>query len=343
MFIRYLLSHGASPPCSVAAISGRVASAMPETREPDPPLRIRCGSASADDSAGPGAISAEATAAACACDDREAAARAAERSLRPAVASPVRPNRNKVELLAIVAHELRAPLHPLRLAAAYLRQSLRGGLEAQLSAIAVIERQAAHLDRLIGDLLDSSRLSLDKMTLQLDDVRLSAAIAAAVDASQALADRKRVSIRTLLPHDDIRVRADALRLVQIFTNLIHNAIKFSLDGGSVDVRIAPDWSGRFVVVAVRDYGVGIAADFIDSVFDLFAQSAEQSSHGGGLGIGLSIVHKLTHMHGGTVAVRSDGAGLGSEFRVTLPLSCMPASAAVAAASNLVAAAPSSSL
>ena len=235
------------------------------------------------------------------------------------------PQRNpaQVELLAVVAHELRGPLDPIRLAAAYLARSHAAGSAHDQAAIAVIERQAAHLARLISDLSDASRLAFGKMRLHVEDISLSAVLASAVEANRDLVDRNNLRLRVFLSHQEVRISGDMVRLTQVFSNLLHNAAKFSDDGGAIDIRVSPERPGRSVEVSVRDEGAGISADIIGSVFDLFAQATPAASKDcGGLGIGLSIVRSIAESHGGTVSVRSEGLSKGSEFIVTLP-TCPP--------------------
>lgn len=231
----------------------------------------------------------------------------------------LRSDRGKDQFLAMLAHELRSPLQPMRFAAALLARRHADGPATEQKAVAVIERQVDHLTRLVDDLLDLSRFVHGKMRLRAEVVRLADVIAAAVDANRALAERSRLSLRVELPADDVWLAGDSVRLTQIFTNLLDNASKFSVEGGAVTIGVRRCEIDGHVAVSVRDEGAGIAAEAIDTVFELFAQEERALSRNqGGLGIGLSLVREFAALHGGKVEARSAGIGQGSEFIVTLP-------------------------
>jgi PAS domain S-box-containing protein len=247
---------------------------------------------------------------------------------RHAVEALERADRRKDEFLATLAHELRNPLAPLRNSLAIVQRS-RDDAELFERASAVMERQLGHLVRLIDDLLDVSRISLDKLTRRLEPTDLAAVIAHAVEACRPAAERAGHVVEVDVPEIGVRLNADRARLSQVFSNLIGNACKFTPDGGRVTVE-AKVRDGD-AVVTVRDDGIGIAAGDLERVFEMFSQVDEsfERAHGG-LGIGLTLVRRLVEMHGGSVVARSAGLGHGSEFVVTLPLAAVQTAAAGAA-------------
>ena len=238
-------------------------------------------------------------------------------------------DRRKNEFLAMLAHELRNPLGPVRSAAALLALQHADGPAIEQKAISIIERQVDHLTRLVDDLLDVGRINHGKIRLRSEVVRLDEVIGAAIDANRALAEKSRLRLQMPFPGNDVWVLGDSVRLTQVFSNLLHNATKFSLAGGIVEISVRAI-EGE-VAVSVRDEGVGIAPDLIDSVFDLFMQDEQSLTQGrGGLGIGLAIVRSLVELHGGKVSVKSDGIGKGSEFVVTLATTQAPTAAPIPA-------------
>lgn len=243
----------------------------------------------------------------------------------------LRDGRHKDEFLAMLAHELRNPLEPIRSAAALLALRHAQGPAAEQKAVSVILRQVNHLGRLVDDLLDISRITHGKIRLRTEVIRLRDVIDAAVDANRSQAAQRGLRLRVELPGGDPWVHGDPVRLTQVFSNLLHNAVKFSPPGGAVTVTLragAADVLGGPATVSVRDEGCGIAPGLLDSVFDLFTQDEPSAAREhGGLGIGLAIVRSLTHLHGGQVTVTSGGAGMGCEFVVTLPTAQPPAAMA----------------
>ncbi len=226
-------------------------------------------------------------------------------------------DRRKDEFLATLAHELRNPLAPLRNSLAILQRS-RADATTFDKASAVMERQLGQLVRLIDDLLDVSRISLDKLALRLEATDLVATLEHAVETCRPLAERAGHAIEFSVPEVPVRLRGDRARLAQVFANLIGNACKFTPDGGRIVVAVRID--DDTAVVSIKDDGIGIDATEIDGVFEMFAQvdhSLERSR--GGLGIGLTLVRRLVEMHGGRIVASSAGLGRGSEFVVTLPL------------------------
>jgi signal transduction histidine kinase/ActR/RegA family two-component response regulator len=240
----------------------------------------------------------------------EAAAREGEARLKEA-------DRHKDEFLAMLAHELRNPLAPIRNAVEVLR--LRGPRGPDLLwGRDVIERQVDCLTRLIDDLLDMSRISRGKIGLRKRRVGLAEIITGAIESSRPLIDRHGHELSVVLPPEPVPLEADAVRLAQVFMNLLNNAAKYTGQGGHI--RLTAERRGGDVVVSVKDDGIGIPPDELPRLFEMFFQverSSERSE--GGLGIGLSLVQRLVEMHGGTVEARSEGPGKGSEFLVRLPV------------------------
>ena len=226
-------------------------------------------------------------------------------------------DRRKDEFLAMLAHELRNPLAPIRTAVQLLR--LKELPEAHSArARDTIDRQVEHLVCLIDDLLDVSRITRGMITLQREPVPASAIVARAIETTRPAIDAKRHELALEMSDELLTLEGDRTRLVQIVGNILHNATKFSPAGSRIQLRVARD--GDTALITVKDEGIGIAADRIGRVFDLFTQVHAAGDGGqGGLGIGLALVRRLVEMHGGTVAARSDGPGRGTEMRVRLPL------------------------
>jgi PAS domain S-box-containing protein len=233
----------------------------------------------------------------------------AEEALREA-------GRRKDEFLAMLGHELRNPLAPIRSAVAALRQAGGGPLVEQ--ARDVIDRQAALLARLVDDLLDVSRLSHGKITLHRCPVELAEVVAGAVETCRPLLEARGHALTLDLPPAPVWLSADPARLTQVVVNLLTNAAKYTDPGGSV--RLGAEARGGEVVLRVRDNGVGIPAGMLGRVFDLFTQLDRTPGRASqwGLGVGLALVKALVELHGGSVTASSDGPGQGSEFVVRLP-------------------------
>jgi signal transduction histidine kinase len=222
-------------------------------------------------------------------------------------------NRAKDEFLAMLGHELRNPLAPIvtALQLMKLRGDRRSSREQQ-----VIERQVAHLLRLVDDLLDVSRITRGKVALKKEPVELAEAVAKAVEIVSPLLEEKRHQLSLSVPRG-LRVDADVVRLAQVIANLLTNAARYTDAGGLIQVGALED--GGQVVLSVKDNGIGIDAEALPHVFDLFVQGTRSSDRGqGGLGIGLTLVRNLVAMHGGQVVATSAGLGHGSEFVVRLP-------------------------
>jgi PAS domain S-box-containing protein len=225
-------------------------------------------------------------------------------------------DRRKDEFLAILAHELRNPLAPLRNGLELMKLSKADpGLAAKAEAI--MERQLGQMIRLIDDLLDVSRISRGKLELRKECVRLQEAVQNAVETTRPLIDQAHQKLTIELSSDPVYVHADATRLSQVFANLLNNAAKFTPPGGHI--RLRAERRGGEALVAVRDDGIGIPAHMLGEIFDLFHQGARPLDIAqSGLGIGLSLVKQLVAMHGGSIEARSEGEGAGSEFFVRLP-------------------------
>lgn len=226
-------------------------------------------------------------------------------------------DRRKDEFLATLAHELRNPLAPIRNA---LELTKRAGHDPELMRTAhqMMERQLVSLVRLVDDLLDVSRITRDRLELRREHVELASVIYQAVEAARSLVEEFRHNLIVDLPAEPIYLDADPVRLSQVFSNLLNNACKYTEPGGSI--RIAAMRAEHELVVKVSDSGIGITAEMMPRVFDMFAQmdhSLDRTQ--GGLGIGLSLVKRLVELHGGVVEARSEGLGRGSEFVVRLPL------------------------
>lgn len=227
-------------------------------------------------------------------------------------------DRRKDEFLATLAHELRNPLDPIRTALALLCKLDPVVPAMQDNARRTIARHTDHLVRLVDDLLDVSRISLGKISLQWESVSLASVIRSALETSSHSIEARGHAIDIDLPKEELWVCGDAVRLSQIVANLLLNAAKFTAPGGRIAIGAARD--GDNVRIRLADNGIGIAATSIDSIFGLFAQSGHSPDRvQDGLGIGLSLVRTLVELHGGQVSVSSPGVGLGSTFEVHLPL------------------------
>ncbi|WP_395060717.1 response regulator [Polaromonas sp.] len=226
-------------------------------------------------------------------------------------------NRRKDEFLATLAHELRNPLAPVRNAVQLLR--LKGQAMPELQwGTDVIDRQIKAMSRLIDDLMDVSRINQGKIDLRHDWVTTEDVLRDAVESSRPLIDECGHELVLTLPDQRLSLYADRTRLTQAFMNLLNNAAKYMDRGGRIEVTA--QHAGNDVVVTVKDKGIGIPGDRLQSVFEMFSQVETTLTRSrGGLGIGLSLTQRLIEMHGGTVLARSEGSGLGSEFEVRLPL------------------------
>jgi PAS domain S-box-containing protein len=224
-------------------------------------------------------------------------------------------DRRKDEFIAILSHELRNPLAPIRFALPVLQKA--GVTEAGGEAIEVIARQVTHLTRLVDDLLDVSRITTGKIELRRDYVTLRSVIRSAVEAAAPSVAAGGHSLQLHIPDEPLWVYGDAARLSQIVTNLLDNSAKYTPRGGQLAVTVARQ--GDQATVSVRDNGVGIPAADLPTVFEMFHQVNRVEKAPGGLGIGLALVKRLVEMHGGAVEAHSAGLGQGAEFVVQLPV------------------------
>lgn len=225
-------------------------------------------------------------------------------------------DRKKDDFIALLAHELRNPLAPIRNGLQVLR--LTQDEKVRDSSQTMMDRQLGHMVRLIDDLLDISRISRNKMELRRTRILLSDVISSAVETARPPIDAAKHELTVSLPPEAIYLDADLTRLAQVFSNLLTNSAKYTDPGGRIWMEATVE--GNTVVVAVRDTGIGIPDASLATIFDMFSQvdrSIERST--GGLGIGLALVKGLVEMHGGTVTVQSDGDGGGTEFFVRLPI------------------------
>lgn len=221
----------------------------------------------------------------------------------------------KDEFLALLAHELRNPLAPIR----YATGLLKPGVPAEISAAAhdVIERQVAHMARLVDDLLDVSRITRNTLELRAERVDLRAIVRSAADAVRPLFEAVNHDLQVLLPAEPAHVDGDSARLQQIVGNLLNNAAKYTEPGGRIEVQVVRE--GSAFVLCVRDTGIGIAPELLPKLFDLFVQGDRtQTRASSGLGVGLSLAKRLVELHHGSIEAYSDGLGCGSAFTVKLP-------------------------
>jgi signal transduction histidine kinase len=227
----------------------------------------------------------------------------------------VEANRAKDEFLAIAGHELRNPLAPIHTALHLLE--LRSGNVGRKER-AVIARQVEHMTRMVDDLLDVSRIARGTVTLKRERVEIAEIVAKALEVASPLLEDYRHHLTLDVPSSGLAVHGDVTRLTQVVANLLTNAAKYTPSGGHISVTA--ERMGEQVELSVSDDGLGIAADMVSRVFDLFVQQPQsiERTHGG-LGLGLSIVRNLVDLHGGTVAAHSDGLGRGSRFVVQLPI------------------------
>jgi PAS domain S-box-containing protein len=226
-------------------------------------------------------------------------------------------DRRKDEFLATLAHELRNPLAPIR-NAAYVLGRLNIDDERVRWAQELIERQATHLTRLVDDLLDVSRIVRGKATLRMGRVVLGDVVRQAVETVRPALDAKRHRFDARLPAAEVRMQGDSARLAQVIVNLLDNASKYTPEGGHISLEASV--SGTTLEISVRDDGMGMPAELLPRVFDLFQQGERCSDRsGGGLGVGLTLVKSLVEMHGGQVSAESRGRGHGATFKVRLPI------------------------
>jgi PAS domain S-box-containing protein len=242
----------------------------------------------------------------------------AEAALQAVNQRLVETDNKKNEFLAVLSHELRNPLAPIRNSLHLLERAPSGGDQAT-RAFAVINRQVTHLARLIDDLLDVTRVSRGKVQLQRRPIALTDVVGGAVDDARETFTRAGVQLSLEATDERVIVDADPTRIAQVIGNLLQNAVKFTPRGGHTAVSLTKDDAG-FAVIRVRDDGVGISPELVQRLFEPFVQAdATLDRSHGGLGLGLALVRGLVELQGGSVAVHSEGVGRGAEFTVRLPL------------------------
>ena len=226
-------------------------------------------------------------------------------------------DRQKDEFLATLAHELRNPLAPIR-TAVQLLAAPKASDQVRSRATEIIERQVGHMSRLLDDLLDVARITQRKLVLKREPVQIATVVAMAMEAAQSLADAKRHHLVAVLEDTTAVVLADPMRLAQVLTNLLNNAVKYTDPGGSI--RLEARCEGDELCLTVTDNGIGLTPWALEHIFTMFAQeqtAIERSE--GGLGIGLALAKGLVLLHGGSLSARSEGEGQGSCFIVKVPL------------------------
>jgi PAS domain S-box-containing protein len=248
---------------------------------------------------------------------RRAAADRARRDVLEATAVTLREaDERKNEFLAMLAHELRNPLAPIRNSVQLLRLR-RNDDPTVVHAVEIIDRQVVHMARLVDDLLDVARITRGKIMLQTEPLAIAEVIGEAVESMRPAVAQSAHALEVRVGDAGARVHGDRARLVQVVSNLLANAVKFTPRGGRITVATAA--GGGEVSICVRDTGIGIPLAAQRRIFELFAQEDRTLERArGGLGIGLTLVERLVALHGGVVTVRSEGAGTGAEFVVTLP-------------------------
>lgn len=237
---------------------------------------------------------------------------AAERAARQAAEWQ---DRLRDEFLAVVAHELRSPLGAILGWAHMLRR--HGGEEELERGLDVIEQSVVAQSRLIDDLLVASRMASGRIRLNVEALDPAAVIDAAVQSVRPAAAEKELRLTKVLQPVDGPLRGDAARLHQVLCNLLANAIKFTPNGGDVEIALRP--SQGWALISVKDTGIGIPPEFLPHVFDRFSQHPSTARTHGGVGLGLAIARYLVELHGGVIAAQSEGEGRGATFTVRLPL------------------------
>lgn len=226
-------------------------------------------------------------------------------------------DRSKNEFLATLAHELRNPLAPIRNAIEVLHLQGKPSPELQW-ALNVIDRQTQQMTRLIDDLLDVARITGNKLELRKERIELAKVLEAAVEISRPHIEERAHEFTVGAPAESIYLDGDLTRLAQVISNLLNNAAKYTESGGHI--WLTSERQDGHAVITVRDNGVGISAEMTSRIFDMFTQVKQsQDSSQSGLGVGLTLVHRLVEMHGGTIKAQSDGPGTGSSFTVRLPI------------------------
>ncbi|WP_426196360.1 PAS domain-containing protein [Massilia sp. DWR3-1-1] len=254
----------------------------------------------------------------------------AEDALRRVAADLSEADLRKSEFLATLAHELRNPLAPIRTGLDLLRMK-DGDAAARTRVTAMMDRQLGHLIHLVDDLLDVARITRGKIELKKAPAPLHTLVAMALETNLALVEASGHALTVLLPEQAVMLDVDSTRVVQVISNLVNNAAKYTPPGGRIEIRAWQEGAADGAleaVVTVRDSGIGIAADALGTVFDMFTQvRGERDLARGGLGIGLSLVRRLAELHGGSISAASAGPGAGSTFTLRLPAGVAPVQAA----------------
>lgn len=226
-------------------------------------------------------------------------------------------DRRKDEFLAVLGHELRNPLFPVKNALYLLQQEQL--LPDHLDLIQIMERQVDHMVHLVDDLLEISRITTGKIELQRETINLMNVINNAIEANQPLLDSKQLQVKLSAPPGSLMIHADKVRITQVFANLLNNAAKFTFEKGIININIS--LTNHMFVVSVSDNGIGISKEMLPKIFDIFVQgqhSMDALNSGLGIGLGLAMVRSLMELHGGTVEAFSAGHNLGSEFILSIP-------------------------
>jgi signal transduction histidine kinase len=230
----------------------------------------------------------------------------------------------KNQFLSTLAHELRGPLGTLHMTLEVLKRRRDIGPAELAKRCDVMGRQTQQLTNLVNDLMDVTRVTLGKVELEKKSLEVNELVSQAVEMSEAATQAKAHEVAVRLHDGPLWIEGDTTRLKQVLCNLIQNAARYTPERGNIDVSVRRE--AAYAVVKVADTGIGIPADILPHVFDLFVQGAPGGTSGnqGGLGVGLTLVRKLTEDHAGTVSAASAGLGLGSQFTLTLPLAGAPA-------------------
>ena len=232
-------------------------------------------------------------------------------------------DRRKDEFLAMLAHELRNPLAPIRNAVLVLQEI--GVADSRIARMRdIVDRQSAHMARLVDDLLDISRVSRGRLLLRKAPLDLVDLVRATANDHRATLEAAGLTLEVSLPQEPVWVLADATRISQAIANLFHNSQKFTDPGGEVEIAVAIEDSGESVLVSVRDTGIGMKPETLGLAFDLFSQADQDLDRSrGGLGLGLALVKGLVELHDGSVSALSPGPGQGSTFTIHLPCTPQP--------------------
>jgi signal transduction histidine kinase/CheY-like chemotaxis protein len=237
--------------------------------------------------------------------------RAAEQALKDS-------NRRKDEFLAVLSHELRNPLAPIKNSLYILNRTFTGGEQAR-RAVEVIGRQVGNLTKLVDDLLQVTRIARGQVNLERIPLNLAEAVRRAAEDHALEFQNKGLTLETVLPDHEIWIEGDAVRLAEIFSNLLQNSVKFTPHGGKTTISLSADTAAGRAIVQVRDTGIGIPPDLLPRLFEPFRQADRSLDRSrGGLGLGLTLVKGLVELHGGTVKASSEGVGKGAEFTLTFP-------------------------